>query len=60
MHDNNIMVRNINPEMMFFNRSNNTLIIYDLGSCSVNTASKEKIKTNLFFSSPEMVRYNDF
>lgn len=31
-----------------------------MGSCSPNSASREKIKTNLFFSSPEMVNFNDF
>lgn len=49
------MHRNINPDAFYLNKQICKVYLLDMGTCCELNYRKDKIKTNLIFSSPEMV-----
>lgn len=58
LHLNEIMHRNINPDCFYLNKQLCKVFLLDMGSCCKIKECKQKIKSNLIFSSPEMVTPN--
>lgn len=53
------MHRNINPDIFYFNKSLCKIYMFDFGSCCTIKDSRQKIVTNLIFSSPEIIENTD-
>lgn len=52
------MHRNLNSEIIYINKYNNKVFLQELGTCTEANPTKQKILTNLLFTSPEMANYN--
>lgn len=48
------MHRNLNPDIIYLDKQNNKIFLLDCGTCCSIDEDKEKVKTNLLFTSPEM------